>query len=132
MIEQPEQWQAVGRRKTSVARIYLRRGTGTITINGRTFEDYVPRATLRMQISSPFEATETKEQFDVVITVRGGGLSGQAGAMRHGITRALMEYEPENRRALKRAGFVTRDARVVERKKYGRAGARKRFQFSKR
>ncbi|MCB9543250.1 MAG: 30S ribosomal protein S9 [bacterium] len=132
MIEQPEQWQAVGRRKTSVARVYLRQGTGNITINGRTFEDYVPRATLRMTIVSPFEATETMGQFDIVITVRGGGLSGQAGAMRHGVTRALMEYDPEHRRALKRAGFVTRDARVVERKKYGRPGARKAFQFSKR
>lgn len=132
MIEQPEQWQAVGRRKSAVARVYLRPGTGNITINGRSFEDYVPRPSLRMTIMAPYEATETLEQFDTVITVRGGGLSGQAGAMRHGITRALMEYDPEMRRPLKRAGYVTRDARVVERKKYGQPGARKRFQFSKR
>lgn len=132
MIEQPEQWQAVGRRKSSVARVYLRPGTGKITINGREFEDYMPRASLRMHITSPFEVSEIGEQFDAHINVRGGGISGQAGAMRHGITRALMEYDPELRRALKRAGFVTRDARVVERKKYGQPGARKHFQFSKR
>lgn len=132
MIEQPEQWQAVGRRKSAVARVYLRPGTGNLIINGRSFEDYVPRPTLRMTIMAPFETTETLEQFDTVITVRGGGLSGQAGAMRHAITRALMEYDPEMRRPLKRAGYVTRDARVVERKKYGQPGARKRFQFSKR
>jgi len=132
MIQQPEQWHAVGRRKSAVARVYLRPGTGQIIINGRSFEDYVPRATQRMVVASPFEVTETTEQFDTYINVRGGGLTGQAGAMRHGITRALMEYDPELRRPLKRAGFVTRDARVVERKKYGQPGARKRFQFSKR
>lgn len=132
MIEQPEQWQAVGRRKSAVARAYLRPGTGKITINGREFEDYMPRANLRMLIVSPFEASETTEQFDAVLNVRGGGMSGQAGAMRHAITRALMEYDPELRKPLKRAGYVTRDARVVERKKYGQPGARKNFQFSKR
>ena len=132
MIEQPEQWHAVGRRKSAVARAYLRPGTGKITINGREFEDYVPRANLRMLIISPFEVSETLEQFDALINVRGGGMSGQAGAMRHAITRALMEYDPELRRPLKRAGYVTRDARVVERKKYGQPGARKNFQFSKR
>ncbi|MCA9525965.1 MAG: 30S ribosomal protein S9 [Myxococcales bacterium] len=132
MIQQPEQWHAVGRRKTSVARVYLRPGTGTITVNGRSFEDYFPRATSRMQILQPFELTQTLGQFDVLINASGGGSSGQAGAVRHAITRALMQYDAELRGGLKRAGFVTRDAREVERKKYGRPGARKRFQFSKR
>jgi len=132
MIEQPTQWQAVGRRKAAVARVYLRPGTGTLTVNGRTFESYFPRAASRLLIMQPFEITNTLEQFDAVVTVRGGGLSGQAGAVRHGLTRALMASNPELRGTLKRAGFITRDARVVERKKYGRPGARKRFQFSKR
>ncbi|MEZ4466074.1 MAG: 30S ribosomal protein S9 [bacterium] len=132
MIQQPEQWHAVGRRKSSVARVYLRPGTGTITVNGRSFEDYFPRATSRMQILQPFELTQTLGQFDVLINAAGGGSSGQAGAVRHAITRALMQYDGELRGALKRAGFVTRDAREVERKKYGQPGARKRFQFSKR
>ncbi|MBU0553701.1 30S ribosomal protein S9 [Myxococcota bacterium] len=127
-----EQWTAVGRRKAAVARIYLRPGTGQITVNGRSFEDYFPRETGRMVIMQPFALTETLEQFDLIINVRGGGQSGQAGAVRHGITRALMAYNGELRGALKKAGFVTRDAREVERKKYGRPGARKRFQFSKR
>ncbi len=131
-IVQPEQWVATGRRKSSVARIYLRPGTGTMTINGRTFEDYFPRATSRMDIMSPFDITETRGDFDVLVNVCGGGLSGQAGAVRHGITRALMEHNPETRASLKRAGFITRDAREVERKKCGQPGARKRFQFSKR
>lgn len=131
-MQQPEQWTAVGRRKTSVARVYLRAGTGTITVNGREFEVYFPRATGRMNIMQPIELVELTGKFDILVNVRGGGLSGQAGAVRHGITRALMEYDPELRGPLKRAGFVTRDARKVERKKYGRPGARKRFQFSKR
>lgn len=132
MIEQPTQWIGVGRRKTSVARVYLRPGTGKITVNHRPFEEYFSRATARMTILQPFELTETTDQFDVVITVRGGGPTGQAGAIRHGITRALIASNEELRSPLKRAGFVTRDAREVERKKYGRPGARKRFQFSKR
>lgn len=132
MIQQPEQWTAVGRRKSAVARIYLRPGTGTITVNNRAFDDYFPRATGRMQILQPLELTETHEKFDIVINVNGGGQSGQAGAVRHGITRALIKYDEALRSPLKRAGFVTRDAREVERKKYGRPGARKRFQFSKR
>lgn len=132
MIQQPEQWTAVGRRKSAVARIYLRPGTGTITVNNRAFDDYFPRATGRMQILQPLELTETHEKFDIVINVNGGGQSGQAGAVRHGITRALIKYDESLRSPLKRAGFVTRDAREVERKKYGRPGARKRFQFSKR
>ncbi|MCB9534978.1 MAG: 30S ribosomal protein S9 [Myxococcales bacterium] len=132
MIQQPEQWSAVGRRKSAVARIYLRPGTGNITVNNRAFDDYFPRATGRMQILQPLELTETHEKFDIVINVNGGGQSGQAGAVRHGITRALIKYDEALRSPLKRAGFVTRDAREVERKKYGRPGARKRFQFSKR
>ena len=132
MIQQPEQWTAVGRRKSAVARIYLRPGTGTITVNDRAFDDYFPRAIGRMQILQPLELTEMIGKFDLVVTVAGGGSSGQAGAVRHGITRALMKYDAELRGPLKRAGFVTRDAREVERKKYGRPGARKRFQFSKR
>jgi small subunit ribosomal protein S9 len=132
MIQQPEQWSAVGRRKSAVARIYLRPGTGNITVNNRAFDDYFPRATGRMQILQPLELTETHEKFDIVINVNGGGQSGQAGAVRHGITRALIKYDESLRSPLKRAGFVTRDAREVERKKYGRPGARKRFQFSKR
>lgn len=132
MIQQPTQWQAVGRRKTSVARVYLRPGTGKITVNKRGFEDFFSRATGRMMIMQPFEVTETLNQFDVVISVAGGGSSGQAGAVRHGISRALIKSNEDFRSPLKKAGFVTRDARIVERKKYGRAGARKRFQFSKR
>ena len=132
MIHQPEQHTAVGRRKSSVARVYLRPGQGVILVNNRPFEDYFPRATSRMNILQPFELTETFGKFDVLVNVRGGGLSGQAGAVRHGITRALMDYDANLRGALKRAGLVTRDAREVERKKYGRAGARARFQFSKR
>lgn len=132
MVQQPEQWHAVGRRKSAVARVYLRPGTGSVTINHRPIETYFVRPTSRQLVLAPFVLTETEGKFDVVINVRGGGLSGQAGAVRHGITRALMEFDPELRGALKRAGFVTRDARRVERKKYGQPGARKRFQFSKR
>lgn len=132
MIQQPEQWTAIGRRKASVARVYLRPGTGIIMVNNRAFEDYFPRATGRMQILQPFELTETLGKFNVLVNVRGGGQSGQAGAVRHGITRALMEYDPELRSILKKAGFVTRDARTVERKKPGQPGARRKFQFSKR
>lgn len=131
-FEQPQQWAAVGRRKTSVARVYLRPGNGTITVNGRTFENYFPRATNRALIMQAFEAVNVVGQFDVIVSVAGGGGTGQAGAVRHGITRALCMNNGEFRSALKKAGFVTRDARAVERKKYGRAGARKRFQFSKR
>ena len=131
-FEQPEQWLGTGRRKSAVARVYLRRGSGKITVNGRTFENYFPRATARMDMESPFDLTETAGQFDVVVNVQGGGLTGQAGAVRHGITRALLSFNDEFRPVLKSAGFVTRDARRVERKKYGQPGARRRFQFSKR
>jgi small subunit ribosomal protein S9 len=131
-FEQPEQWLGTGRRKSAVARVYLRKGSGKIIINGRSFDEYFPRATARMDMESPFELTETVEQFDVIVNVNGGGLTGQAGAVRHGITRALMSFNEDFRPVLKSAGFVTRDARRVERKKYGQPGARRRFQFSKR
>lgn len=132
MIQQPQQWTAVGRRKSAVARVYLRPGTGVIKVNNRAFDDYFPRPISRMEIQQPLELTETMEAFDILVNVAGGGHSGQAGAVRHGITRALMKYDPETRPVLKKAGFITRDAREVERKKPGQPGARKKFQFSKR
>jgi small subunit ribosomal protein S9 len=127
-----EQYVATGRRKEAVARVYLRPGTGKITINKRDIERYFPRETLKMLIRAPFELIEQENKWDVKVNVVGGGLSGQAGAIRHGITRALAAADPDSRPPLKKAGFVTRDARAVERKKYGKPGARKRFQFSKR
>ena len=127
-----EQHYATGRRKEAVARVWLRPGTGKILINRRTMENYFGRETLKMIMSQPFELTETGSKWDVLINVTGGGLAGQAGAIRHGITRALCKANPSLRPALKKAGYVTRDSRAVERKKYGRPGARKRFQFSKR
>ncbi|GGB87858.1 30S ribosomal protein S9 [Marinobacterium zhoushanense] len=126
------QYYGTGRRKTSTARVFLRPGTGKITINQRTIEDYFGRETARMIVMQPLELTETKEKFDVYVTVAGGGGFGQAGAIRHGITRALMEYDETLRPALRKAGYVTRDAREVERKKVGLRKARKRPQFSKR
>jgi small subunit ribosomal protein S9 len=126
------QYYGTGRRKTSTARVYLRPGTGEFRINRKTFEQYFPNQTLRMIISQPLKLTDTANKFDVLVNVAGGGPSGQAGAVRHGITRALLEYNSELRRALKQAGLVTRDPRIKERKKYGQKGARKRFQFSKR
>jgi len=123
---------ATGRRKTSVARVYLRNGKGDILINNRGLEDYFGRETARMIVRQPFHATRTLGDFDVRVNVRGGGSSGQAGAIRHGITRALMEVDGSFRSVLKKAGYVTRDPRAVERKKYGRHKARKRPQFSKR
>ncbi len=123
---------SVGRRKESVARVRLTPGTGNITINGRTMDAYFGRETSKMILVEPLKIVDQMGKLDVFVTARGGGLSGQAGAIRHGITRALMELNPEYRPLLKKAGFVTRDARAVERKKYGRPGARKRFQFSKR
>ena len=124
--------RGTGRRKAATARVYFRHGTGKITVNGRSFEEYFPRATSRMDMESPFALTETEGQFDVFVNVKGGGLTGQAGAVRHGITRALIALDEAHRPVLKAAGFVTRDARRVERKKYGQPGARRRFQFSKR
>ena len=123
---------ATGRRKTSVARVYLRRGNGDIRINQRVLEDYFGRETARMIVRQPFHVTQTLGDFDLVVNVKGGGISGQAGAIRHGITRALMQVDETYRTPLKKAGYVTRDPRAVERKKYGRHKARKRPQFSKR
>ncbi|MFQ5985679.1 MAG: 30S ribosomal protein S9, partial [Alphaproteobacteria bacterium] len=123
---------ATGKRKDAVARVWLKPGTGKFTINGHGEGTYFARATLRMIINQPFAAVDRAEQYDVWCTVKGGGLSGQAGAVRHGISRALALYEPALRRTLKAGGFLTRDARVVERKKYGRRKARRSFQFSKR
>jgi len=126
------QYYGTGRRKTSTARVFLRPGKGTITINDGTFEGAFPTEALRSQIRQPLLVTETAEKFDVLATLAGGGVAGQAGALRLGIARALVEYNLELRARLKQAGFLTRDARMKERKKYGQKGARKRFQFSKR
>ncbi len=123
---------ATGRRKDAVASVWLKPGTGKVTVNGRDQEVYFARPTLRLIINQPFAITEREGQYDIVATVRGGGLSGQAGAVKHGISQALAKYEPALRSTVKAAGFLTRDSRVVERKKYGRAKARKSFQFSKR
>jgi small subunit ribosomal protein S9 len=123
---------STGRRKESIARVRLAPGTGNITINGRTMDAYFGRETSKMILVEPLKIVDQMGKLDVFVNATGGGLSGQAGAIRHGITRALMEMNPEFRPVLKKAGFVTRDARAVERKKYGRPGARKRFQFSKR
>ena len=132
MSEGAIQYYGTGRRKTSAARIYLRPGRGAITVNRKTFDEYFPNEMLKMIIRQPLVITETADKFDVLVRVSGGGPAGQAGALRHGIARALVEYNPELRAKLKEAGFLTRDPRKVERKKYGRPGARKRFQFSKR
>ena len=123
---------ATGKRKNAIARVWIKPGAGRIMVNGREFETYFARPVLRMIINQPFETAQRKDQYDVMCTVIGGGLSGQAGAVRHGISRALLNYEPELRGVLKAGGFLTRDARVVERKKYGKAKARRSFQFSKR
>ena len=126
------QHYGTGRRKTATARVYLRPGSGEITVNKRSLDSFFPNDVLKMIVKQPLLLTETVEQFDVTVTVRGGGNSGQAGAIRHGITRALMDYDNELRPKLKAAGFVTRDPRKKERKKYGMKGARARYQFSKR
>ena len=123
---------ATGRRKDAVARVWIKPGSGKITINGRDQEVYFARPTLRLIINQVFDVTDRRGQYDVIATVKGGGLSGQAGAVRHGISTALTRYEPALRTAVKREGFLTRDPRVVERKKYGKAKARRSFQFSKR
>jgi small subunit ribosomal protein S9 len=123
---------ATGRRKHAVARVWMQPGTGKIDINRRTLEDYFGRETSRMVFRQPLELTETSGQFDVFVNVSGGGLSGQADAIRHGISRVLIKVDPAHRPALKKAGYLTRDARAKERKKYGQRGARARFQFSKR
>ena len=126
------QYYGTGRRKTSTARVYLRPGGGAVMVNRKPFDSYFPNETLRMIIRQPLNLTETVNKFDVLVNVAGGGPSGQAGAIRHGITRALIEYNADLRPTLKQAGLVTRDPRIKERKKYGQKGARKRFQFSKR
>lgn len=123
---------ATGKRKDAVARVWVKPGKGNITINDKSIDQYFARPVLKMIINQPFEVANRVNEFDVVCTVKGGGLSGQAGAIKHGIAKALNEYEPELRTVLKQAGFLTRDDRVVERKKYGRAKARRSYQFSKR
>jgi small subunit ribosomal protein S9 len=128
----PQLSQNVGRRKEAVARVRIAPGTGNVTINGRTMDEYFGRETSKMILVEPLKLVDQMGKLDVFVTARGGGLSGQAGAIRHGISRALCVLNPEFRPVLKKAGFMTRDARAVERKKYGRPGARKRFQFSKR
>ena len=130
-----KQVHRVGKRKEAVARVYIRpraEENGVIKVNGRTFEDYFPRPTARMLIMQPLELTSTVGRFDIVVNVQGGGLSGQAGAVKHGIARALLNVDAAFRPVLKKAGHLTRDAREVERKKYGLAGARRRYQYSKR
>ncbi|NIQ38942.1 MAG: 30S ribosomal protein S9 [Proteobacteria bacterium] len=127
-----DKYYATGRRKTSVARIWLQPGTGAFVVNKRTLDDFFGRETLKMIINQPFEVTQTVGQFDVYANVHGGGISGQAGAIKHGIARALLGHDPEHREVLKKAGFLTRDPRVKERKKYGKRGARASFQYSKR
>lgn len=131
-LDQQGRAYATGRRKEAVARVWVKLGTGRITVNGRDQNEYFARPTLRLVINQPFAAAERTGQYDVVCTVKGGGLSGQAGAVKHGIAQALTKYEPALRPAVKEEGFLTRDSRVVERKKYGRAKARRSFQFSKR
>ena len=132
MSEAKIQHYGTGRRKSSTARVYLRPGTGNITVNERPFDTYFFNDVLKMIIKQPLVLTETSDRFDIFVRVGGGGFTGQAGALRHGIARALLEYNPELRPRLKKAGLLTRDPRKVERKKYGQPGARKRFQFSKR
>ncbi len=127
-----QKWYGTGRRKESVARVYIATGEGKVTINDRPMDEYFGRETSKMVVFQALEVVEQKGKMDISVTVVGGGLSGQAGAIRHGISRALLEFNPEFRPLLKKAGFLTRDARAVERKKYGQPGARKRFQFSKR
>ena len=123
---------ATGKRKNAVARVWIKPGSGKISINKKEFERFFARPVLRMIVEQPLNATDNKNKFDIICTVSGGGLSGQAGAIRHGLSKALLNYEPNNRATLKSGGFLTRDSRVVERKKYGRAKARRSFQFSKR
>jgi small subunit ribosomal protein S9 len=127
-----DRFYATGRRKTSIARVWVRPGSGRIVVNRRTFEDYFPRETLRMIIAQPLGVTNTTGQLDILVTVKGGGPTGQAGAVRHGIARALARLDEKLRQPLKKAGLLTRDPRMRERKKYGQPGARQKFQYSKR
>ena len=132
VIDEHGRSYATGKRKDAVARVWVKPGSGRITVNGRSQDEYFARATLRLIVNQPFQVVNRENQYDVVCTVKGGGLSGQAGAVKHGISKALTLYEPALRKPLKAAGFLTRDARVVERKKYGKRKARRSFQFSKR
>jgi small subunit ribosomal protein S9 len=131
-VTDQEKYRAVGRRKTSVARVLLRPGSGKVQVNGRPFEGYFPSEAMRLEVQQPLVATETAGKFDILISAFGGGIHGQAGAARLGIARALLVVNPELRPRLRQGGFLTRDPRAKERKKYGQKGARKRFQFSKR
>lgn len=131
-METPTRFYGTGRRKSSTARVFLKLGQGSCLVNGRPIESYFKNETLRMIINQPFVQTETDNKFDIRVNVNGGGPSGQAGAVRHGISRALLEYDGDLRKILKKSGFLTRDPRRKERKKYGQKGARARFQFSKR
>jgi small subunit ribosomal protein S9 len=132
MATKNDGFYATGRRKESTARVWLKPGSGTMVVNGRSMDDYFGRETSKMVINQPLQLLEQVGKLDMTVNVRGGGLSGQAGAIRHGLSRALIRWNPEFRPVLKKAGFLTRDARAVERKKYGQPGARRRFQFSKR
>ena len=127
-----KRYYATGRRKSAVARVYMKAGSGAILVNKRNFDDYFTRDSLKMLIRQPLEITGNKDKFDLHVNVCGGGVSGQAGAVKHGIAKALLDYDLELRPILKKEGFLTRDPRIKERKKYGQPGARKRFQFSKR
>ena len=127
-----QRFYATGKRKSAIARVYMKAGNGNIVVNKRNYDEYFDRPSLKMIIKQPFEITGKTDQFDLYINVNGGGVAGQAGAVKHGISKALLEYDAELRSILKKAGFLTRDARIKERKKYGQPGARKRFQFSKR
>jgi small subunit ribosomal protein S9 len=127
-----ERYYATGKRKSAIARVYMKIGSGNIVVNKRSYEEYFTRPSLKMIIKQPFEITGKNGQFDLFVNVSGGGVAGQAGAVKHGISKALLEYDAQLRSVLKKAGFLTRDARIKERKKYGQPGARKRFQFSKR
>ncbi len=131
-MAQANRWYGTGRRKEAAARVWIQAGAGDIKINRRGIDEYFGRETLKMILMQPLDIVEQRGKVDILVNVRGGGLSGQAGAIRHGLTRALIEMNGDYRSPLKKAGFVTRDPRAVERKKYGRPGARKRFQFSKR
>ena len=127
-----DRFYGTGRRKTSVARVWMKPGSGRVVVNRRSFEDYFPRETLRMIIAQPLQITNTFGQFDLIVTVKGGGPTGQAGAVRHGLARALSRFDDTLRSPLKKAGLLTRDPRMRERKKYGQPGARQKFQYSKR
>ena len=132
MTQTQQRYYATGKRKSAIARVYMKAGSGNIVVNKRSYEEYFTRPSLKMIIKQPFEITGKNGQFDLYVNVSGGGVAGQAGAVKHGISKALLEYDVQLRPILKKAGFLTRDARIKERKKYGQPGARKRFQFSKR